>query len=121
MSEDYGIRRSLPVETFLRELDPQRVVIVSLQYLAPKTEIAKIRGYGFQVIDEIDCYQDIDAVFSIMSQCDKIMTIDNSVAHFAGALGLVTEVRIPNLANWRWGLEGTRTYWYPSVTLKRLN
>lgn len=121
MSEEYGQRRSWPVEALLEGLDPHNIVVVALQYLAPKSEIDKIRARGFQVIDDIDCHQDIDAVFSIMSNCEKVITIDNSIAHFAGALGLETEIWLPNLPNWRWGLEKTKTYWYPSVTLKRFD
>ena len=121
MSEEYGQRRSWPVGALLEGLDPHNIVVVALQYLAPQSEIDKIRAMGFQVIDDIDCHQDIDAVFSIMSHCQKIITIDNSIAHFAGALGLETEIWLPNLPNWRWGLEKTKTYWYPSVTLKRFD
>ena len=121
MNEEYGQRRSWPVEALLEGLDPHNIVVVALQYLAPKSEIDKIRAMGFQVIDDIDCHQDIDAVFSIMSNCEKVITIDNSIAHFAGALGLETEIWLPNLPNWRWGLEKTKTYWYPSVTLKRFD
>lgn len=121
MNEEYGQRRSWPVEALLEGLDPHNIAVVALQYLAPKSEIDKIRARGFQVIDDIDCHQDIDAVFSIMSHCEKIITIDNSIAHFAGALGLETDIWLPNLPNWRWGLEKAKTYWYPSVTLKRFD
>ena len=74
MNEEYGQRRSWPVEALLEGLDPHNIVVVALQYLAPKSEIDKIRARGFQVIDDIDCHQDIDAVFSIMSHCQKINT-----------------------------------------------
>ena len=70
------------------------------------------------MIDDFDCYNDISSVFSLISECEKVITIDNSVAHFAGALGVETEVWVPKLLNWRWGLRKRSTYWYPSVSLQ---
>lgn len=119
MNADYGLRRSRPVETFCEQLDPSKTAIVNLQYLAPESEIDKIRSMGFHVIDQIDCHQDIPAVFSLISKCKKIITVDNSVAHFAGSLGANTEIWVPALPNWRWGLGVQSSYWYPSVTLQR--
>ena len=89
------------MEALLEGLDPLNIVVVALQYLAPKSEIDKIRVRGFQIIDDIDCHQDIDAVFSIMSNCEKVITIDNSIAHFARALGSEIDICLPNLPNWR--------------------
>lgn len=119
MNEEYGSRRSRPVSSFLSDLNPKKDLIINLQYLVPSSEIEKIRSSGFHVMDEIDCHQDIDSLFNIMSYCDKIMTIDNSTAHFAGALGLETQVFVPKLPNWRWGIEGSSSFWYPSIKLCR--
>lgn len=119
MNEEYGSRRSRPVANFLNKLNPQKDLIINLQYLVPHSEIQKIRSCGFHVMDEIDCHQDIDSLFSIMSYCDRIITIDNSTAHFAGALGLEAQVFVPKLPNWRWGIEGNSSFWYPSIKLCR--
>ena len=118
MNEEYGVRRSRPVELFCNELNPKDTAIINLQYLTPESEIEIIRSRGFSVVDSFDCFGDLNAVFALISKCDKIITIDNSVAHFAGSIGAKTEVWLPSLPNWRWGMKRTSCYWYPNVTIK---
>jgi hypothetical protein len=48
-----------------------------------------------------------------------VVTVDTAIAHLAGALGVKTFLCLPYLPDWRWGLEGETTAWYPSVTLVR--
>jgi len=118
MNEEYGVRRSRPVELFCDGLNPKNHAIINLQYLTPETEIEIIRSRGFSVIDHFDCFKDLNAVFALISKCDRIITIDNSVAHFAGAIGAKTEVWLPSLPNWRWGLKRTSCRWYPNVSIR---
>jgi len=118
-NEDYGARRSVMVETLCRTLDPARHAIAILQYLAPEEELDRLRARGFSCIAEFDCFNDVDAVFALISVCDAIISIDNSVVHFAGAVGVETHLLLPQLPNWRWGVSGESSYWYPSVRLHR--
>ena len=50
---------------------------------------------------------------------DRVLCVDTSVAHLAGALGVETHILLPFTPDWRWGLEVCDTPWYPSVTLHR--
>jgi ADP-heptose:LPS heptosyltransferase len=54
-----------------------------------------------------------------MTQLDLILTVDTSVAHLAGALGLETWVLTGFAADWRWLLERTDSPWYPTMRLFR--
>jgi tetratricopeptide (TPR) repeat protein len=49
---------------------------------------------------------------------DLVVTVDTSMAHLTGSLGVPTAVLLTPLADWRWGLADT-TPWYPSVRLVR--
>ena len=118
-SADYGVRRSVTIETLCRKLDPARHAIAILQYLPPPEDLAALRARGFDCIAEFDCFNDIEAVFALIAACETVISIDNSVAHFAGAAGTKTHLLLPQLPNWRWGVSGEASYWYPAMRLHR--
>jgi len=54
-----------------------------------------------------------------MSYLDIIISVDFSVAHLAGALGIKTWLLLPYVPDWRWLLEREDTPWYSSMRLFR--
>ena len=54
-----------------------------------------------------------------LRQLDLLVTVDTSVAHLAGALGVPTLLMIPFVPDWRWMVDRTDTPWYRSVQLIR--
>jgi hypothetical protein len=65
---------------------------------------------------------DFDSVHDIMDALDGVdlvITADTMTAHLAGAEGVPTFLLLPYVCDWRWGLEGDRTPWYPSVRIFR--
>ena len=54
-----------------------------------------------------------------MAALDLIIAIDNSTAQLAGALGVPAWVLLHQLPDWRWGLRGDASAWYPSMRLFR--
>jgi hypothetical protein len=50
---------------------------------------------------------------------DLVITVDTSIAHLSGALGLPTWVLVPYNADWRWLLDRTDSPWYPTMRVYR--
>jgi ADP-heptose:LPS heptosyltransferase len=50
---------------------------------------------------------------------DAIVTIDNSTAHLAGALGVPAFVLLPFVSDWRWLQARDDSPWYPTLRLFR--
>ena len=48
---------------------------------------------------------------------DYLVTVDTSVAHLAGALGVKTFLMIPYVNDWRWFTDTKTTPWYDSVEI----
>jgi Tfp pilus assembly protein PilF len=85
-----------------------------LQQLDDLPETIKITNLDSLLNDYLDtaaCIQNLDLIISI----------DTSIVHAAGALGKEVWVFIPYVPDWRWGLTGDTTPWYPTMRLFRQN
>jgi Tfp pilus assembly protein PilF len=94
---------------------------VSLQYgiHAALEEQAAAANAPVLVDLDVDQLTNIDTFAAQIRAMDLVITIDNSTAHLAGALGVPTWVLLPFAPNWRWQLERCDSPWYPSVRLFR--
>ncbi|HEX2667505.1 MAG TPA: tetratricopeptide repeat protein [Gammaproteobacteria bacterium] len=54
-----------------------------------------------------------------LAGADLVIGVDTAPLHIAGALGLPAWFLLAPNPDWRWGVEGERTPWYPEVRLFR--
>ena len=54
---------------------------------------------------------------SALKAMDVVVTVDTSVAHLAGALGVKTYLLLPYASDWRWFGDTKTTPWYKSVEI----
>ena len=66
-----------------------------------------------------DYINDFSDTAALLMNMDLIITIDSSVAHLAGALGIKTYILLPKTAEWRWFYDEEKTIWYNSVRIFR--
>ena len=55
----------------------------------------------------------------IVASLDAVVSVDTSLAHLGGAMGVPTFVLLPYSPDWRWGLRRSTSSWYPSARLMR--
>lgn len=63
--------------------------------------------------------ENAEALARAIADQDLIITVDTLTANLAGAMGIPAIVLVPYACDWRWGFEGEKTPWYPSVRVFR--
>lgn len=63
-------------------------------------------------------FSDYADTAAVMAQLDLLITVDTSVAHLAGAMGIACWVILPGIAtDWRWTEGREKSEWYPQMRL----
>ena len=117
----HGKIRSLDLPSFMHGLgDDQAVEIISFQYDEGHEDAVIAHGDRRIALSGLNNRQDLQGVISLLSQCDAVVTIDNSVAHLAAAVGVPTFVLIPaGQVQFRWKNADIKNLCFPNVTLCR--
>lgn len=94
---------------------------ISLQYgshelLESEAESASAPIFIDRTVDQM---KDVDRFAAQIAALDLVITIDNSTAHLAGALGVPVWVLLPFVPDWRWFRLREDSPWYPSMRLFR--
>ena len=113
--------RSFPLQTFALIIETIDASFLSLQ-----------KGFGSEQLTDcrfldrfVGCQEEINQTWdfvenaAIVMNCDLIITVDTAVAHLAAGLGQPTWLLLQKVPEWRWGMEGDTTFWYPSMRLFR--
>jgi hypothetical protein len=115
------IGRSFHLETFAPVCTKTNGTLVSLQKGFGSEQLNscsfKDRFVSFQ--DKVNETWDFLETAALIANCDLVITNDTSVAHLAGGMGKSTWLLLKKIPEWRWGLEGDTTFWYPSMLLFR--
>lgn len=118
-----GARKSLPLETLRPVLQVPGVEFIDLQYGDTHDERQALHastGATVRHLDDIDNQNDIDGLSALIEACDLVITVSNSTAHLAAALGKPTMVLLAHHTPlWYWHLDAMTSPWYPTVTLLR--
>lgn len=108
----------------LKDLAPlfalPNTTVVNLQYGDIKDEVraAEAAGLRFNQAVKVDLTKDIDGVASLLDACDVVVSVSNSTAHIAGALGKKVLLMLPYRTGklWYWSeAKGQGSLWYPSI------
>jgi tetratricopeptide (TPR) repeat protein len=108
--------RSIELEQFQRLFDA-RCEFISLQKEVTEAERARLGRAG--VFHAGDAFADFSDTAALCVLMDLVISIDTSVAHLAGALGIPVWVLLTWVPDWRWLLDRDDSPWYPSMRLFR--
>ena len=116
----FGGLKSLKLNDF-KKLYSDKRLFINLQYGDTFTEVSEFRDNGKYIynFDNLDLFNDFDSLISILKNLDVFVTVSNSTAHFAGALGIPTILICPKKSStyYYWDYEDGRTPWYDSVSI----
>jgi tetratricopeptide (TPR) repeat protein len=68
---------------------------------------------------EFHRFADMDETAALVRALDAVVTVDTSIVHLAGALGVPTLLANPVISDFRWGIARADSPWYPSVEVIR--
>jgi hypothetical protein len=111
-----GKRRNIELERFQRLFNPC-LEFVSLQKEVTEAERCLLDRAG--VLHAGDAFADFSDTAGLCVLMDVVISIDTSVAHLAGALGVPVWVLLDWAPEWRWLLDRDDSPWYPSMRLFR--
>lgn len=116
-----GARRSADLAFWTPLLRTPGVRFIDLQY--GDTQVARelvAQNLGVAIVhdDEVDQLADLDAFAAQVAAMDLVISVANTTAHMAGALGVPSWVLLSAAADWRW-FDDDRARWYADARLFR--
>ena len=55
-----------------------------------------------------------------LKDLDGLICVDTAIAHLAGLIKLPTVLVLNTPCDWRWGITGCRSRWYPNINIARM-
>lgn len=108
--------RDCPLELFAPLADVPGVRLFSLQYGDSASEL---EHSPLPIIDLSPVLGDFRKTAAFLKRLDLVISVDTSLPHLAGALGVPVWTLINAWPDWRWELGGDRSRWYASMRLYR--
>jgi len=116
-----GRHRSIDLSLFAPLFARPDIRWVSLQYGDPTTLQGQATAAQADILIDrsVDQIANMDLFAAQVAAMDMVITIDNSTAHLAGALGVPTWLLLPYAPEWRWFRAREDSPWYPTMRLFR--
>ncbi|HWA17067.1 MAG TPA: tetratricopeptide repeat protein, partial [Gemmatimonadales bacterium] len=111
-------KRSIPLQTLAPLFALPGITWYSLQVGEHQTQIAQVPEA--KVMHDLSPQiRDFADTAALVGQLDLVISIDTSVAHLAGGLGVNLWVMSVATPDWRWASEEVDSPWYPNAQLFR--
>jgi len=122
LNNRYSSEKSLSLEDFENIFKIKDSTIFNLQYGDVKDDLksfTKKLDYKIITLETLDIFNNFSGLANLLKKLDLFVTVSNSTAHLAGALGVKTILIKPvNHASFHyWDYEDGKTPWYKSVNI----
>lgn len=104
--------RSIPLQALTPLLDSTH----EWAWTSFQADMTTLEGVEFSRTAQMTTWED---TMREMGDLRLLITVDTAVAHLAGSLGVPVWLLLPKASDWRWGIDGERTAWYPSMRIFR--
>ena len=116
----YGNLKSLSIKDF-EPLFSDDKIIINLQYgdIDPDKRYLLNQNKYLKVFSELDLFNDIESCMGLLKNLDLFITVSNSTAHFAGALGIPTILICPKKSStyYYWNTQSGNSVWYKNMKI----
>ncbi len=115
-------KRSISLEKMLPVLQVPGCSFINIQYGDHSKEVFEVcqqETVAISDFEQVDPLSELEEFFALLASLDLVITVDNSTAHMASALGVETWVLLPYSPEWRWAYSGDKSCWYGSAKLFR--
>ena len=114
----YGSLKSLSIKDFEPLFTSDRLII-NLQYGSienDKKYLSSQKKY-LKIFNDLDLFNDIESCMGLLKNLDLFITVSNSTAHFAGALGIPTILICPKKSStyYYWNTSSESSIWYKNI------
>ncbi len=108
--------RSMKLHNFeeLFKLENTQIYSFQISKIDSESENEKKK---YPIIDLAPYIKNYTDTAALLKNIDLLVTIDTSIAHLAGALGIKTFLLLPYSPEWRWFYDNNTTPWYNSVKI----
>lgn len=119
-----GEKKSTTLDAWAAILAQKGVRFVDLQYgdtVAARAELKRKTGMELIHFDDVDNKKELDDLAALIAAFDLVITVSNTTAHLAGAVGTPTWVLVPAGMGqtWYWFSDSESSPWYASLRLMR--
>lgn len=118
-----GVSKSVALTELTRVAVATDATFVDLQYGDTQQDRKDAAEAGLDLLhdDQVDSMVDLDAFVAQVAAMDLVITVSNTTAHVAGALGIPCWTLVSKGSGqfWYWFLDRSDSPWYPSMRLFR--
>ena len=94
-------------------------IIINLQYGSIENDKKYLSSQNkfLKIFNDLDLFNDIESCMGLLKNLDLFITVSNSTAHFAGALGIPTILICPKKSStyYYWNPHDGSSIWYKNI------